>query len=408
MPKFTYTGESATGEKVTQVVEADDRFAVYEIARTNGHTVSKVKEVKAFSIGAHLNLSKINYLLGRVKADDLVIFTRNLASMLKAGLPLSRVLSVIERQSTNAKLQGIVKQLRERINKGDQFHEGLGEFPKTFSQLYVSMVKAGEESGGLAESLQTLSVQLERSSSLRKKIKSAMIYPVIILFVMVIIAVLMMIYVMPSIIATFESLKVDLPTTTKILIATSNFVNQNALLTILVMIVLVVGFIFSLHTSVGKKIYHYVVLRIPIIGKLAKETNAARTARTLSSLLRAGVEVITAINITEDVVQNVYYKKIIKEAAVRVEKGNALSEIFIERSDLYPVLVGEMISVGEETGDISSMLSELAEFYESEVEQKTKDMSTIVEPFLMVVIGLGVGFFALAMIAPIYSISDSI
>jgi type IV pilus assembly protein PilC len=145
-----------------------------------------------------------------------------------------------------------------------------------------------------------------------------------------------------------------------------------------------------------------------VIGKIAKEANAARMARTLSSLLSSGVDVIRALKITEEVVQNFYYKKIIAEAARRVEKGTALSETFIERKDLYPILVGEMIAVGEETGQIANMLKELAVFYENEVEHKTKDLSTIIEPLLMVVIGGTVGFFALAMIAPIYSIADSI
>jgi type IV pilus assembly protein PilC len=149
-------------------------------------------------------------------------------------------------------------------------------------------------------------------------------------------------------------------------------------------------------------------VRLPVIGTLAKETNSARTARTLSSLLNSGVDVIQAIEITEEVVQNIYYKKILVEAKMRVEKGTALSEIFVERTDLYPILVGEMILVGEETGQISGMLSELATFYETEVERKTKDLSTIIEPLLMVVIGASVGFFALALIAPIYSISDSL
>jgi type IV pilus assembly protein PilC len=147
---------------------------------------------------------------------------------------------------------------------------------------------------------------------------------------------------------------------------------------------------------------------VPVIGVMIKEVNAARTARTLSSLLTSGVDVINAIKITEDVLQNIYYKAILAEAAVRVEKGTVLSEVFIERTNFYPILVGEMIAVGEETGQIAKMLQELATFYETEVDQKTKDLSTIIEPILMVVIGGVVGFFALAMIAPIYSLSDSI
>jgi type II secretory pathway component PulF len=153
MPKFTYTGEDKNGTPVKQTVEAADRFGVYEIARTNGHVVKSVDESKKFSPSAFLDMDKINYYLSKVKDDDLVMMTRNLGSMLVAGLPLSRGLSVIERQSKNPRLQGIMKQVRERINQGDQFHEALKAFPESFDDLYVSMVKAGEESGGLADTL---------------------------------------------------------------------------------------------------------------------------------------------------------------------------------------------------------------------------------------------------------------
>jgi type IV pilus assembly protein PilC len=235
-----------------------------------------------------------------------------------------------------------------------------------------------------------------------------MMYPAIVLIIMCIIGVLMMMYVMPSITGTFKSLGSDLPATTKALIAASDFMNENTVLTLGGMFGFVVSFLYAIRTRIGKRVVSWLVVRLPVIGKIAKEANAARMARTLSSLLSSGVDVIRALKITEEVVQNFYYKKIIAEAARRVEKGTALSETFIERKDLYPILVGEMIAVGEETGQIANMLKELAVFYENEVEHKTKDLSTIIEPLLMVVIGGTVGFFALAMIAPIYSIADSI
>ena len=233
-------------------------------------------------------------------------------------------------------------------------------------------------------------------------------YPSIVLVIMVVIGVLMMIYVMPSITATFVDLEVELPTTTKILIGTSDFMVEYTVLVLAGLIGAIFAFIYGLRTRYGKAIFHWVIIHLPVIGSMVKESNAAQMSRTLASLLKSGVDVILALSITESVVQNVYYKPIIKEASTRVEKGTALSETFIEHSNLYPVLVGEMILVGEETGEISQMLEQLAVFYETEVEQKTKDLSTIIEPLLMVVIGGTVGFFALAMIAPIYSISDSI
>jgi len=408
MPKFVYIGTDATGTKVRETVEADDRYAVYDIARENGHTVDEVRDASKRSLGSLINMERINYYLSRIKQDELVMVTRNLGSMLTAGLPLSRALSVIERQSSNPRLKGVMQDIAADIEKGSQFNEALAKYPKVFSDLYVAMVRAGEEGGTLAEALHTLGTQMERSSSLRKKIKGAMIYPSIVLIIMVVIGVLMMIYVMPSITATFVDLDVELPPTTKILIATSDFMVAHTALVLLGLVGGIAGFVYGLRTRIGKQIFHRVIIYLPVIGTMVKEANAAQMSRTLASLLKSGVDVILALHITEDVVQNVHYKPIIREAATRVEKGTALSETFIEHSNLYPVLVGEMILVGEETGEIAQMLEQLAVFYETEVEQKTKDLSTIIEPLLMVVIGGTVGFFALAMIAPIYSISDSI
>jgi type IV pilus assembly protein PilC len=226
--------------------------------------------------------------------------------------------------------------------------------------------------------------------------------------VMTVIGVLMMIYVIPTLTKTFRELNAELPTSTRIIMGVSDLLANHSILVFIGMAGVVVGFMGLGRTTLGRIGIDWALLHLPIIGTLVKETNSARTSRTLSSLLSSGVDVVGAISITQDVVQNSFYRTVLKEAAVRVEKGKPLSEAFIEREDLYPVLVGEMIAVGEETGQISKMLEQLAIFYENEVEQKTKDLSTIIEPILMVVIGGAVGFFALAMISPIYSISDSI
>lgn len=408
MASFTYQGEDTEGKKVKETVTATDRYAVYDIARSNGHTISSIEEKSGFSFKNLINMEAINEKIGRVKQDELVMMTRNLGSMLVAGLTVIRALSVIERQSSNAKLKGVIKKISARLNKGDQFNEALKDFPEVFSDLYVAMVRAGEESGNLAETLQTLAVQMERSSTLKKKIKGAMMYPSIVLMVMLIIGVLMMIFVMPQITGIFKGMGKDLPAMTQVLISTSDFMVNYTALTIGGLVAFFVGIMYALRSKPGKVGTSWLVPKLPVIGTLAKEMNSARTARTLSSLLNSGVDVIQSLEITEEVVQNVFYKKIIRDARARVEKGSALSDAFIERPDLYPILVGEMILVGEETGQIAGMLGELAVFYETEVERKTKDLSTIIEPLLMVVIGGGVGFFALALIAPIYSIGDGI
>jgi type IV pilus assembly protein PilC len=408
MPNFTYKGQDKEGNEVTNTVSVADRYAVYDIARREGHSVSSIDAGGSFTLKKFLNTDRINYYLGKVSNDELVMVTRNLGSMITAGLTVTRALSVIERQSTNHKLKGVVKEIIEKINNGGQFYEALKGYPKIFSDLYVAMVKAGEESGNLADSLKTLSIQMEKSVNLSKKIKGAMIYPIIVILVMIVIAILMMIYVMPQITGIFKNMEADLPVSTQVLIGTSDFFVEHTVLAIGSIVGFFTIIIYFLRSRIGKIFSSWTVTRIPVIGTMAKETNSARTARTLSTLLNSGVDVIHAIEITEEVVQNIYYKKILQEAAKRVEKGTALSEVFIERSDLYPILVGEMILVGEETGQIAGMLGELAVFYEKEIERKTKDLSTIIEPLLMVVIGTAVGFFALALIGPIYGISDGI
>lgn len=408
MARFIYKGKDGEGKQVTVTTEADDRYAVYDIARQNGHTVISIAEAKKFSLERFLNVEKINYALSKVKLDELVMATRNMAAMLRAGLPLSRVLAVIERQTKNPRLKGIMVSVREEINKGNQFYEALKKYPETFSPLYVAMVRAGEESGGLADTLETITLQLERSSNLRKKIKGAMIYPAIVITIMIILGVLMMVFVMPTITSTFLKMGVELPLTTRILIGTSQFMTTHGLIVVLGCVGVVGGLVTFVRTRLGRRMFHGGLIHMPVIGALVKETNAAYTGRTLASLLSSGVDVIGAIDITKDVIQNVHYKDILEEARAKVEKGSPLSETFIAHEHKYPILVGEMIAVGEETGQISNMLTEIATFYENEVEHKTKDLLTIIELLLMVVIGATVGFFALAMIAPIYSIGDSI
>lgn len=407
MKRFTYTGTTKDGQPIRETVEAADRFAVYDIAREHGVSVVSV-EGEGASWRRFFNVERFNALISRVSADQLVLTTRNLAGMLKAGLPLSRALSVIERQSKNPKLKQVVIDVRERVQQGQQFNEALQAHPRIFDELYVSMVRSGEESGGLSSALELLSVQMARATNLKKKIRGAMVYPGIVLTIMTGIGIVMMVYVMPSITGTFKNLGVDLPATTRGLIAASEFLSAHTALTLGIFLGSIIALVYLARTRFGRHVFHFVLLKLPIIGTMTKEVNAARTARTMSSLLTAGVDMIRAIEITEEVVQNVYYKPILRQARSAVEGGRPLSEVFLAHERLYPVFVGEMLTVGEETGQLGSMMKELADFYENEVERKTKDLSTIIEPLLMVVIGGAVGFFALAMIAPIYSITDSI
>lgn len=405
MPKFNFKAVKSSGETYEASRESADKFSLYREIKNEGDSVISASEEKN---GRNFLLLMLDGLLGRVSMREKIIFTKNLGAMLKAGLSLSRSLAIIERQTKNRRLKKIVTSLNSNISRGKTLSEAMKEHPQAFSHLLVSMVGAGEESGSLAESLAIVSVQMDNIHKLQKKVKGAMIYPVIIMTVMVIIGILMLIYVVPGLTKTFKEVKVELPLSTRSIVFASDLVKNNSVY-VFVGMILIAGFIYAGSRTVrGKKFLDFLSLKIPIISTIAKETNSARTARTLSSLLSAGVPVAQALNITSDVIQNHYYKKVLKDSQASVEKGGNVSGVFIKNDHLYPVFVGEMISVGEETGNTPNMLMEVALFYENEVNQKTKDMSTVIEPFLMVFIGVVVGFFAISMVTPMYSIMNNI
>lgn len=388
-----------------RVVDAPSRFAVYaQVEKEGGMVVALSEGGGGLGIPAWMNPK----LTSGVKAEERITFTKNLAAMLSAGLTLSRALSVVERQSSKKALKTIVQDLSERVKKGDAFHEALAEHPKVFSKLFIAMTKAGEESGTLAEALKIVAKQMDRAHTLKRKVQGAMIYPSIILFAIVVIGILMMIYVVPTLSTTFKELGAELPAATKAIIAISDFMAANAILVFALLIAATSALVWFLRTKVGGNLMLALSLRIPIIGNLVRETMSARAARTLSSLLSSGVEMLSAIEIAGEVMGDNRFGRVLEEAGVRVKKGEPLSASFIERSKLYPVFVGDMIAVGEETGQVAGMLSQVAEYYETDVEEGTKDLSTVIEPFLMLLIGAFVGVFAVSMISPIYSISSSI
>lgn len=404
MPKFSVTAVTKDDEKYHEVVEAADRFQIYRDIRSRGDRVIDVEEEstkKWYSLGSLFSF------LGNVSLDEKVLLTRNLAAMLDAGLTSSRALGVMERQVTNKRLRSVLGSLIGEVKAGGTLSVAFGKFPDVFPQLLVSMVKAGEESGKLAESLRVVSEQMQKMSNLTKKIRGAMIYPAIVIIAMVGIGILMLIYVVPTLTQTFKEAGAKLPAQTQLIIDASSFLVNNTLFAIGGFIILIALIVTAARSPQGKRVLSWVFLRIPVIRTIVQETYSARTTRTLSSLLSAGVDMIYAISIAREVVGNSYYQEVLREAEGEVQKGKGLSATFAKYPHLYPPLVAEMVAVGEETGRLSDLLKETATFYEESVEQQTKDLSTIVEPALMVLIGAFVGFFAVSMISPIYSLSNS-
>ncbi|OGG48403.1 hypothetical protein A3G63_02495 [Candidatus Kaiserbacteria bacterium RIFCSPLOWO2_12_FULL_52_8] len=404
--KFRTTIRKEGAPDSTIVIDAASRFEVYEQVQKEGGFVVDLTEHKW-----DLSLSKLlSYsIFGTgIKRSDVSLMAKNLATMLSAGLSLARALSVIERQTGNKHLKAVVTNISESIKKGSSFHEALTSYPKVFPGILTAMVRAGEESGSLSDSLAVVGLQMERAEALTRKIKGAMIYPFIIITAILIVSILMLIYVVPTLTKTFTELKVPLPTATKLFISLSNFMVAYAPFVFAALIAFVVGTIAFVRSRRGSAIVLAGALYVPVVGELIRETFAARTARTLSSLLSAGVPVLNALSITKEVVRDNAFARVIEEAEERVKKGEPLSIAFAEHTKIYPILMSEMLSVGEETGKVAPMLKQVAEFYEEDVSEKTKDLSTIIEPVLMLLIGGVVGIFAVSMISPIYSLSSAI
>lgn len=403
---FSYKAKLKNGEVVSGTIEAADRFVASRELRAHGQTpLSITQGDKITNIDLMVYFNKF---FGKVSLSEQILFTKNLSGMLKAGLSLYRALSVLQKQTKNKNMNRILEELSAEINSGGTLSTGLAKFPRIFSKLFISMTKAGEESGNLASALTEVGMNLEKSNTLTKKIKGALVYPGVIMSAMVIIGILMFAFVVPTLASTFKELGVKLPVTTQAIIWIGEFFSNNLAVVFIGLIAAVFLILNLVKASFMARYIDFLILKLPVISNITKELNTARTARTLSALLLSGVSISRAIEITQDVVQNLYYKKVLSEAIQGIEKGVPLSQSFVDNPKLYPTMMAEMVQVGEETGKLSDMLLQVALFYEEEIENKTRNLSTIIEPVLMIFIGAGVGFFAISMITPLYSVLNNI
>jgi type IV pilus assembly protein PilC len=398
---FEYKAIQKDGQMTTGSKDAENSQVLAKTLKEEGIVLISAHEMRQGPKGVSLSLRGF-------KMTERIAFARNLGSMLDAGLALSRALEVLSRQTKNTKTKAIIDEINTKVKEGSAFSAALEAHPKIFNTLFVSMVRAGEESGNLVESFSNVAAQLEKSYQLSKKVKGAMVYPGVIMGAMSIVGFFMMTFIVPTLSKTFKELGVDLPATTKIIIGISDFLKNQPLLFFGTLGVLAFVAMVILKSKQGRRLLDVVVVKAPLFGQLSKEINSARTARTLSSLLKAGVPYLQAMQITKGVVSNHIFKDILDQAEKKVETGDKISQVFTDNEKYYPPFVGEMVAVGEETGELSGMLLKVAEFYENEVDQKTKNMSTIVEPLLMLVVGAGVGFFAISMISPMYSLMENI
>jgi type IV pilus assembly protein PilC len=401
---FKIKAQKIDGEIVEGIRESSDKMTLSRNLREEGLALF-------FAEALHKNNQSLNFFsqfFNKVNLKNKIIFASNLSSMISAGLTLSRSLEVLERQTSQRYFKGVIKDLLQKITAGASFSQALISYPNVFPPVFSAMVSAGEESGNLPNSLSIIKDQMGKTYELRRKITGAMIYPAVIVMLIIVIGILMMIFMVPTLTATFKDLKVDLPLSTKIVIGFSDFLKNHYFIFFAGLAILVFIFSVWIRTGQGKKSLDWFVLRLPIFGNLVREYNSAIIMRTISSLITAGVSMTESIEITGKVVQNSFYKPIMIQASGDIQKGILLSAVFNSQGKLFPVFVTELAEVGEETGNLPQMLEKGALFYEGEIDQATKNLSTIIEPLLMIVIGAAVGFFVIAMIGPMYSLTSAI
>lgn len=406
MPKYLYTAKNIqSGESKGGEITAKDEKGVAAALSGEGFVPTSIKIIEEETSGVRVKF--LDRFLS-VPLKEKMVFTRNLGVMVGSGLTVARAILNLSAQTKNKTFQKILREIHANIQGGKTMSESMEKYPTVFSELFVSMIYVGEVSGNLEMVLDILATQLEKEHEIISKVRGALIYPAVILVAMVGIAILMLTYILPRILGVFKDMDVELPAMTLFVIALSDFLrNHWALSAGLFIGLLVFGKMF-LSTAPGKRAASLAILYMPIIGGIVVKVNCARFSRIYSSLLKSGVSVVNALGIVSRVLSNIYYKDAMNKAIADIQRGTELSKVIGEYPRLFPVLVPQMISVGEETGKTETVLEKLATFYEEEVSQITKNLSSIIEPILMLIIGGGVGFFAIAMLQPMYSVLENI
>ncbi|MFA6918591.1 MAG: type II secretion system F family protein [Patescibacteria group bacterium] len=343
----------------------------------------------------------------KVPAAAKIFLLQNISVMLKAGISLSEALKSLADQTKNRKLKNILLDVGEKIKGGGSFSESMMPYQKDFGELFINMIRAGEASGRLEDVLMELYIQSKKDYTLVTKIRNALTYPVIIIIAMITIASIMAVFVLPSMIKMFDDMNVELPLVTRLLIMLSHFIQKDGIYVLIGAIILIIVFIRTIKSKTGKHLSDSLILKIPVISGIIKQINLARASRSLSALIQTEIAIVETLTITSRVLGNSVYKLAFLDAAEKVKKGQKLASIFKEYPDIFPSSVIQMISVGEETGSLDNILKNLADFYEEEVTETMNNLPTIIEPVLMILIGIAVGGIAIAVLMPMYSLTQS-
>ncbi len=421
MAEFAYSAINAQGQSISGTITAGTRDEAVKSLRDQGHKPLSVKETKSRG-------SKSGK--GKVKLKDLVIFTRELSTMISAGVPLPRALDTLSSQLENKYFKEVIAGVNHDVESGTPLADGMAKYPSAFSDVYVNMVRAGESGGILDEILKRLATQVEKDATIRKKIRSAMAYPIVILTITVVAFFGIMLFILPKIGKIFKDLggpHAQLPVYTRAMLGVSSFLIGHSIMnsipilnkipiikllpnSVFIIALMVIGLIYFrryIHTPKGRFKWHLLLLKTPILGNILAKVAIARFARTFSSLMGSGVSVLDALEVTGKAVGNTVIQKELVKVSEAVKNGQPLGKQLLD-AQFFPPIVGQMMSVGEETGKIDIVLVKVADFYEEEVDAVIDGMTSIIEPIMIIVLGSFVGLIAASVMGPIASLSKNI
>jgi len=400
MPNFAYTVRDATGQVIPGTSEAENEDILRRRLTENNFTVVEIKQIKSTQkkIGGD----------GGIKKTDLSVMCRQFSTMIDAGVTLVRCLNVLAEQAVNPRLKAILNDIQSEVESGQTLSRALEKYPNIFDRLFIGLINAGEIGGALEESLQRLSQFLEKDVELRRKVKSAMTYPLIIMIFATLVVVGLMTFILPKFMGLFKDLGIkDLPAPTAILQGCSNFMLSKWYWMIIIVVVFVVAIKLFTSTKVGRRIFDRLKLKAPVFGKLNHKVALARFSRTLATLLSSGVGILQAMETVAGTVSNDIISDAILEARARIREGDKIGEP-LARSKLFPPMVVQMVTIGEESGSLDPMLSKVADFYEDEVDAALASLTSAIEPVLIVGLGGIVGFIVIALFLPLVAVIQNL
>jgi len=406
MPKYIYKARTSSGKIISDKAEANTQREIIDRLKSLKYVVVEIREFKENPLK---NLIvKLNPLKNKIKSMDLTLFSRQLATLVTSGVPLVQGLGILEEQFESENFRNILKSIRTDIEGGVSISEAMKKHPNAFSELYVSMVHAGEVGGILDQVLERLSVYLESSEALKSKVKGAMTYPMMILFVAVLAVTILLTFVVPQFSKMFLEMGQKLPTPTIILIELSNFLKK-WIFVIVIIVMIIIGVLRKMYKTKPKFTFKVdaLMLKVPVFSNVIRKTAVAKFTRTLGTLIKSGVPILQAMETVAKTSGNKVIEKAITEAKESIKEGERIAEP-LKRSAVFPPMVVQMVSIGEETGALDTMLTKVADFYDQEVESAVTGLTNMIEPLIIVIMAAVVGSIVVAMFLPMFSLTSAI